>query len=66
MPAVSCSRWRLAAFHAAATTMSGSAALWGSLGDALQQLQDAAAPLLALLHPAIRDSLQRIGRTAEE
>ncbi len=36
------------------------------LGDAMQQLQDAAAPLLRLLHPAIRDSLQGIGRTAEE
>jgi hypothetical protein len=36
------------------------------LGDAMQQLQDAAAPLLQLLHPAIRDSIQGIGRTAEE
>jgi hypothetical protein len=36
------------------------------LGGAMQQLQDAAAPLLALLHPAIRDSIQGIGRTAEE
>ena len=36
------------------------------LGDAMQQLQDAAAPLLQLLQPAIRDSLQGIGRTAEE
>ena len=36
------------------------------LGDAMKQLQDAAAPLLQLLHPAIRDSLQGIGRTAEE
>jgi hypothetical protein len=35
-------------------------------GDAMQQLQDAAAPLLQLLHPAIRDSIQGIGRTAEE
>jgi hypothetical protein len=32
----------------------------------MQQLQDAAAPLLQLLHPAIRDSVQGIGRTAEE
>ena len=32
------------------------------LGDVLQQLQDGAAPFLALLHPAIRDSLQGIGR----
>jgi hypothetical protein len=44
----------------------GAAAAGKRLGNALQQLQDAAAPLLALLHPAIRDSLQRIGRTAEE
>jgi hypothetical protein len=32
----------------------------------MQQLQDAAAPLLALLHPAMRDSIQGIARTAEE
>ena len=44
----------------------GAAAAGKRLGNALQQLQDAAAPLLSLLHPAIRDSLQRIGRTAEE
>ena len=44
----------------------GTAALGTRLDDALQQLQDAAAPFLALLHPAIRDSLQGIGRTAEE
>jgi hypothetical protein len=36
------------------------------LDDAAQQLQDAAAPLLQLLNPAIRDSIQGIGRTAEE
>jgi hypothetical protein len=36
------------------------------LGDAMQQLQDAAAPFLPLLHPAIRDAIQGIGRTAEE
>lgn len=36
------------------------------LDDAMQQLQDAAAPFLQLLHPAIRDSIQGIGRTAEE
>jgi hypothetical protein len=36
------------------------------LGDAMQRLQDAAAPLLALLSPAVRDSIQGIGRTAEE
>ncbi len=36
------------------------------LDDALQQLQSAAAPLLQLLNPETRDSIQRIGRTAEE
>jgi hypothetical protein len=36
------------------------------LGDAMQRLQEAAAPLLALFNPAIRDSIQGIGRTAEE
>ena len=36
------------------------------LDDATQQLQDAAAPLLELLNPAIRDSIQGIGRTAEQ
>ena len=44
----------------------GAAAAGKQLDNALQQLQDAAAPFLALLHPAIRDSLQRIGRTVEE
>lgn len=37
-----------------------------SLDDAVQQLQSAAAPLLQLLSPGTRDSIQRIGRTAEE
>jgi hypothetical protein len=36
------------------------------LDDAMRQLQDAAAPFLQLLHPAIRDSIQAIARTAEE
>jgi hypothetical protein len=44
----------------------GTAVPGDRLGDAMQQLQDAAAPLLQLLHPAIRDSIQGIGRTAEE
>jgi len=52
---------------AAPVDRTGGAAVPGDrLGDALQQLQDAAAPFLALLHPAIRDSLQDIGGTAEE
>ena len=38
----------------------------GRLGDALRQLQEAATPLLQRLHPAMRDSIQGIGRTAEE
>jgi hypothetical protein len=36
------------------------------LDDAMQQLHSAAAPLLQLLSPETRDSIQRIGRTAEE
>jgi multisubunit Na+/H+ antiporter MnhG subunit len=36
------------------------------LNDAVKQLQTAAAPLLQLLSPEIRDSIQRVGRTAEE
>jgi hypothetical protein len=45
----------------------GRAAVPGDrLGDAMQQLRAAAAPLLQLLHPAMRDSMQGIGRTAEE
>ncbi len=45
----------------------GGAAVPGdTLDDAVQQLQGAAAPLLQLLSPAVRDSIQSIGRTAEE
>ena len=45
----------------------GRAAVPGDrLGDAMQQLRAAAAPLLQLLHPAMRDSMQGVGRTAEE
>ena len=36
------------------------------LDDSLQQLLGAAAPLLQLLTPETRDSIQRIGQTAEE
>jgi TRAP-type C4-dicarboxylate transport system permease large subunit len=36
------------------------------LNDAVKQLQTAAAPLLPLLSPETRDSIQRIGGTAEE
>ena len=45
----------------------GGAALPGDgLNDAMQQLHSAAAPLLQLLSPETRDSIQRIGLTAEE
>ena len=44
----------------------GAAVPGGKLGDAVQRLQDAAAPLLALLNPEVRDAIQGIGRTAEE
>jgi hypothetical protein len=37
-----------------------------ALDDAVQQLQSAAAPLLQLLSPGTRDSIQRISQTAEE
>jgi hypothetical protein len=36
------------------------------LGDALQRLQQAAAPLLLLLHPTMRESIDGIGRAVEE
>jgi hypothetical protein len=35
------------------------------LDEAMQQLQSAAAPLLQLLSPEVRESIQRIGQTAE-
>ena len=44
----------------------GAAVPGDSLDDAVQQLQSAAAPLLQLLSPGVRDSIQSIGRTAEE
>jgi hypothetical protein len=44
----------------------GAAVPGDSLDDAMQQLQSAAAPLLQLLSPGVRDSIQSIGRTAEE
>lgn len=44
----------------------GAAVPGDRLGDAMRQLQDAAAPFLPLLHPAMRDSIQSIGLTAEE
>ena len=44
----------------------GAAVPGDQLDDAVQQLESAAAPLLQLLSPGRRDSLQRIGQTAEE
>lgn len=40
--------------------------LASSLADAVRQLQSAAAPLLQLLSPDMRDAITRVGRTAEE
>jgi hypothetical protein len=44
----------------------GAAGPGDRLGDAAQQLQSAAAPLLQLVSPEVRDSIQRIGRSAEK
>jgi hypothetical protein len=44
----------------------GAAVPGDRLDDAVQQLRSAAAPLLALLSPGMRDSIERIGWTAEE
>jgi hypothetical protein len=44
----------------------GAAVPGGVLDDAVRQLQSAAAPLLQLLSPGMRDSIQRIGQTPEE
>ena len=44
----------------------GAAVPGDGLDDAVQQLQSAAAPLLRLLSPRVRESIQRIGWTAEE
>jgi hypothetical protein len=49
------------------TAVAGGAPVPGDrLNEAVQQLQDAAAPFRQLLNPAIRDSLQDLGRTGEE
>jgi hypothetical protein len=44
----------------------GAAVPGDRLDDAMKQLQSAAAPLLQLLSPEVRGSIQRIGRTAEK
>lgn len=41
----------------------GAAVPGGQLDDAMKQLQNAAAPLLQLVNPKVRESIQRIGRT---
>jgi hypothetical protein len=53
----------LAAVDRSADGAAGPAA---GIDDAMRQMQGAAAPLLRQLSPAIRDSIQRIGQTAEE
>jgi len=44
----------------------GAAGLGNRLDDAIQQLQSAAASLLQLLPPKVRDSIQRIAHSAEK
>lgn len=44
----------------------GAAMPHDGLDDAMQQFHSAAAPLLQQLSPGIRDSIERIGQTAEE
>src|SRR5215475_6580959 len=44
----------------------GAAGPGDRLDDAMQQLQSAAAPLLQLLRPEVRDSIQRIAQSAEK
>jgi len=52
---------------AAVDGSAGGAAVPGAgIDDAMRQMQGAAAPLLRQLSPAVRDSVQRIGQTAEE
>jgi hypothetical protein len=50
-----------------AKTSTGGAAVPGDgLDDAMQQLQSAAAPLLQVLEPEVRQSIQRLGRITEK
>jgi hypothetical protein len=44
----------------------GAAVPGDRLGDAMRRLQEAAAPFIQLLDPAIRESVRGIGLTAEE
>jgi hypothetical protein len=54
------------ALAAVGKSADGAAAPGAGIDHAMRQVQDAAAPLLRHLSPAIRDSIQRIGQTAEE
>jgi len=54
------------ALAAADRSADGAAVTSAGIDDAVRQMRDAAAPLLRQLTPAIRDSVQRIGQTAEE
>jgi hypothetical protein len=53
-------------FGAIGRSPDGAAVASDGLDDAVQQLQDAAAPLLQLLSPGMRDLIQRIGQTPQE
>ena len=53
-------------FGAVGRSPDGAAVPSDRLDDAVQQLQNAAAPLLQLLSPGMRDLIQRIGQTPEE
>jgi hypothetical protein len=54
------------ALAAADRSADGTAVPDARIDDAMRQLRGAAAPLLKQLSPAMRDSIQRIGQTAEE
>jgi hypothetical protein len=54
------------ALELARSSTDGAAVPGDRLEDAVQQLKSAAAPLVQLLSPGARDSIQRIGRSAEK
>lgn len=55
-----------AAASGGAAAPAGGAAPKDGMDEAVRQLRRAAEPLLSLLSPSVRDSVQSIGRTAEE
>ena len=55
-----------ATFGAIGRSQDGASGASERLDDAVQQLQNAAAPLLQLLSPEMRDLIQRIGQTPQE